>query len=60
MGGNAMSKLKLGIDIPTFTILILLMIGILVLVGCTQRALVRDCQDMKDTPFKNCEIVQKL
>jgi hypothetical protein len=29
--------------------------------GCsTQRVLVRDCQDMKDSPFKNCELIQKL
>jgi hypothetical protein len=32
----------------------------LMLAGCAQRALVRDCQDMKGTPFKNCEIVEKL
>jgi hypothetical protein len=29
--------------------------------GCgVPRALVRDCQDVKDTQFKNCEVVQKL
>lgn len=37
--------------------------GILLLglTGCgAQRVMVRDCQDMKDTPWKNCELVQKL
>lgn len=37
--------------------------GILLLglTGCgAQRVMVRDCQDMKGTPRKNCELIQKL
>lgn len=34
--------------------------ALLALSGCTQRVMVRDCQDMKDSPFKNCELIRKL
>jgi len=28
--------------------------------GCSTRVLVRDCQDVKETELKNCELVKKL
>lgn len=55
-----MSKLELAIAIPALMFLILLMICTLVLGGCVQRALVRDCQVLEGSPFLNCEVVQKL
>lgn len=56
-----------GMGFPVLEAIIILMFMIsialvlLVMAGCSpQRVLVRDCQEMKDTPFKNCELVQKL
>lgn len=48
-------KVLLWIVLPVAVVTLLLL-----LIGCVDRALVRDCQDMKGTPFKNCEIVEKL
>jgi hypothetical protein len=39
---------------------LLFVTALLALSGCTTRVLVRDCQDMKDSPFKNCELIRKL
>jgi len=41
-------------------ILALLCCASAVLSACSHRVLVKDCQDVKGTDFKNCELVKKL
>lgn len=43
--------------------MVVIILGVIfcgLIVGCSQRVLVRDCQDVKETDLKNCELVKKL